>query len=302
MMFNIVSKRSWFFRISAVLILVSVVMLIAFGLEPGIDFTGGSELTLNFEQDILQEDLEEEMVNLGYTAEVLFSEGNFLVRTVKLTAVEKADLEEALTARFGAVNISRFENINPIIAEETARIAAVAVVVAAIGILIYITWAFHRMPKPFHYGTCTIIALVHDILLVLGIFSVLGAILKWEIDLTFIIGVLAVIGYSVNNTVVVFDRIRENLHRGISANFEVVVNSSLIETLSRSLNTSLTTLVMVLALQLFVGVSIQNFAVVLLIGILAGTYSSLFVAPLLLVAWERGELSRLTRWLPLARR
>jgi len=302
MMFNIVNKRSWFFIISTVLILVSVVMLIAFGLEPGIDFASGSELTISFEEEVADADLEEELVNLGYTAEVEFSEGDFLIRTVELTSAEKESLKEALTGSFGVLAERGFENVNPIIAEETARIAAIAVAVAAVGILIYITWAFHRMPKPFHYGTCAIIALVHDILLVLGIFSILGAILKWEIDLTFIIGVLAVIGYSVNNTVVVFDRIRENIRRGISANFEIVVNSSLIETLSRSLNTSLTTLIVVLALQLFVGMSIQNFAVVLLVGVVAGTYSSLFIAPLLLVAWEKGELSRLTRWLPLARR
>ena len=126
----------------------------------------------------------------------------------------------------------------------------------------------------------------------LGIFSILGGILNWEINLMFITGILAVIGYSVNNTVVIFDRIRENLTKGISPDFEVVVNTSLVETLSRSLNTSLTTLFVVLALLLFVGASIQNFAVVLLIGIVAGTYSSLCIAPQLLIVWERGEWGR----------
>jgi len=302
MMFNIVGKRAWFFSISGVLILVSAIVLVVFGLKPGIDFASGSITTLSFEQAVLQEDLEEELANLGYTAaEVEESEGNFLISTVQLNTAEKAELEESLEARFGAVTEKSFESVDPIIATETARIAGIAVAVAAVGILLYITWAFHRMPKPFHYGTCAIIALVHDVLVVLGIYSIFGAMLNWEIDLKFIIGVLAVIGYSVNNTVVVFDRIRENLQRGISANLDVVVNSSLIETLSRSLNTSLTTLVVVLALQLFVGVQIQNFAVVLLIGILAGTYSSLFVAPLLLVSWEKGEWGRLIRQLPLAR-
>jgi preprotein translocase subunit SecF len=159
--------------------------------------------------------------------------------------------------------------------------------------MLYITWAFRKMPKPFHYGVCAIIALVHDVVVVLGIFAILGAILNWEINLMFITGVLAVIGYSINNTVVVFDRIRENLKRGVSGNFEMVVNNSLVETMSRSVNTSFTTMLVVLALLLFVGATIQNFALVLLIGIIAGTYSSLFIAPNLLVIWERGEWGRL---------
>ena len=136
----------------------------------------------------------------------------------------------------------------------------------------------------------------------LGVFAILGGALDWEINLMFVTGILAVIGYSVNNTVVVFDRIRENLTRDSRSDFEVVVNSSLVETLSRSLNTSLTTLFVVLALLLFVGASIQNFAVVLLIGIIAGTYSSLCIAPQLLVVWRKGEWRRFTSWLPIARK
>ncbi|TES83455.1 MAG: protein translocase subunit SecF, partial [Dehalococcoidia bacterium] len=179
------------------------------------------------------------------------------------------------------------------VAAETARNAIIAVGIAAAGILLYITWAFRKMPKPFHYGVCAIIALVHDVVVVVGIFAILGAIMNWEINLMFITGVLAVIGYSINNTVVVFDRIRENLKRGISANFEMVVNNSLVETLSRSMNTSLTTMLVVVALLLFVGATIQNFAIVLLIGIITGTYSSLFIAPNLLIIWEKGEWGRL---------
>jgi preprotein translocase subunit SecF len=178
------------------------------------------------------------------------------------------------------------------VAAETARNAAIAVAVAAIGILLYITWAFRRMPNPFRYGACAIVALIHDALVALGAFSILGGILGWEINLMFITGILAVIGYSVNNTVVVFDRIRENLTKDTKSDFEVVINNSLVETLSRSLNTSLTTLLVVLALLFFVGASIQNFAVVLLIGIIAGTFSSLCIAPPLLVVWKNDEWGR----------
>ncbi len=295
-MFDIVGKRLWFLLISGILILISVVALGTLGLRPGVDFASGSLTTLSFEQEVSPGELEEELTSLGYTGDVERNpQGDLLIRTVQLTAGKKAELKENLTARFGTNTEKSFENVDPVIATETARIAAIAVGVAAVGILLYITWAFRRMPKPFRYGTCAIIALVHDMLVVLGVFSIFGAVLNWEINLMFITGILAVIGYSVNNTVVVFDRIRENLRRGVSANFGVVVNNSLVETLSRSLNTSLTTLLVVLALLFFVGVSIQNFAVVLLIGVIAGTYSSLFVAPQLLVVWEKREWGRLIR-------
>jgi preprotein translocase subunit SecF len=200
-----------------------------------------------------------------------------------------------LSARFGGLEETEFSSVSPMVATETARNAIIAVAVAAVGVLLYITWAFRRMPNPFRYGTCAVIALIHDAVVAMGVFSILGGILGWEINLMFITGILAVIGYSVNNTVVVFDRVRENLTKGISPHFEVVVNSSLVETLSRSLNTSLTTLLVVVALLLFVGASIQNFAVVLLVGIIAGTYSSLFIAPMLLVVWEKGEWNRFLR-------
>jgi preprotein translocase subunit SecF len=152
------------------------------------------------------------------------------------------------------------------------------------------------MPKPLRYGACAIVALLHDTLVVMGGFAIIGGILGWEVNLMFITGLLAVIGYSVNNTVVIFDRIRENLLRGISPDFDVVVNSSLVQSLTRSLNTSLTTIIVVLALLLFVGATIQNFSAVLLMGIVAGTFSSLFIAPSLLVIWEKGEWRRFLPW------
>ena len=301
MMFDITGKRFRFLIVSVVVLLLCVISLAVFGLKPGIDFSSGSITTLSFEQEVDKDELEQELTALGYTSASIERNpgGDFLIRTVELTIAEKAQLKDNLAAKFGPVNERSFEKVDPVIAKETARIAAIAVAVAALGILIYVTWAFRRMPKPFRYGTSAIIALIHDALVALGVFSVLGALLNWEITLMFIIGILAVIGYSVNNTVVVFDRIRENLGLRVSPKFEIVVNSSLVGTLGRSLNTSLTTLFVVLALLFIVGASIQNFAVVLLVGIIAGTYSSLFVAPLLLVVWERGEWGRFIQWLPL---
>jgi preprotein translocase subunit SecF len=212
---------------------------------------------------------------------------------------EKEQLEADLENRFGTLTENGFVNVDPITASQTVNIAAIAIAVASVGIMLYVTWAFRRMPKPFRYGTCAIIALLHDALIALGVFAIIGGILGWEVNLMFITGILAVIGYSVNNTVVIFDRIRENLISGTTSDFNAIVNKSLIESLTRSINTSLTTLIVVLALLLFVGSTIQNFSVVLLIGIIAGTFSSLFVAPSLLVAWESGEWRRLIRWLPL---
>ena len=258
-------------------------------------------MTVNFEQEVSQGELRQGLADLGYTNVIIQQTGedDFFIRTRGLSGPEKTALEEALAGRFGELEEREFSSVSPMVATETANNAAIAVAIAAIGILLYVTWAFRRMPKPFHYGTCAIIALVHDALVALGVFSILGAVFGWEINLMFITGILAVIGYSVNNTVVVFDRIRENLVRGVSHDFEVVVNNSLVESLGRSINTSLTTLFVVLALFLFVGASIQNFAVVLLVGIIAGTFSSLCIAPTLLVVWEMGEWGRFIKWFPL---
>jgi len=306
-MFDITGKRFLFLLISEALILIGIISLVVFPLKPGIEFSSGSMMTVSFAQEVEEVDqgeLKQELVNLGYANAIIqrTGEGNdFLIRTRELTGEDKAALESALAARFGSLTEREFYSVSPRVAGETVENAAIAVAVAAVGILLYITWAFRRMPRPLHYGTCGIIALVHDVVVVVGIFCILGAIMDWEINLMFITGVLAVIGYSINNTVVVFDRIRENLTRGISPDFEVVVNTSLVETLSRSLNTSLTTIFVVLALLLFVGASIQNFAMVLLIGIVTGTYSSLCIAPTLLIVWERREWGRLVQWLPLPR-
>ena len=290
-MLDITGKRSLFLIISEIIVLIGIIALVVFGLKPGIEFSSGSLLTLSFEQEVEQSELKEELVNLGYGNVIVqrTGAGDFFIRTQELSAEERLALEENLSARFGALTEREFYSVSSMVAGETVNNAVIAVAVAAVGILLYITWAFRRMPKPFHYGICAIIALVHDVILVTGIFAILGAIMNWEINLMFITGVLAVIGYSINNTVVVFDRIRENQRRGVSPDFEMVVNNSLVGTLSRSLNTSLTTLFVVLALLLFVGASIQNFALVMLIGIIVGTYSSLFVAPTLLIIWERGE-------------
>lgn len=302
-MFDLVGKRFRFFLISAVVILIGIISLLTFGLKMGIEFSSGSLLTVDFEQDVAQGELKEALVDLGYDNVIIqrTGAGDYLIRTEELSAESKAEMEAGLEARFGNLTEPEFSSVSPLIATETLRTAVIAVAIAALGILFYVTWAFRRMPKPFHYGTCAIIALTHDAVVALGVFSILGGILNWQVNMMFITGILAVIGYSVNNTVVIFDRIRENIRLDINANFETVVNNSLVETLGRSVNTSLTTLVVVLALLFFVGATIQNLVAVLIIGIIAGTFSSICIAPTLLVVWDKKEWGRFISWLPFAR-
>ena len=294
MTFDIIGKRFWFFFISGVLIILSIVSLATVGLKSGIEFSSGSLLTVRFEEPVEYAQFKQELASIGYTDAIIqrTGEGEFLIRTHELSELEKNQITEALTTRFGNLSEPQFYSVSPMVAGETARNAAIAVVVAMAGILLYVTWAFRRMPKPFRYGTSAVIALAHDALIALGVFSIFGAILGWQINLMFITGILAVTGYSINNIIVIFDRIRENVRLGVSDDFEVVVNNSLVETLGRSLNTSITTLIVLIALLLFVGSTIQNFVIVLLVGIIAGTFDSVCVAPSLLVVWDKGEWGR----------
>jgi len=289
-MFDFVGKKRWFLLVSAIFIAAGIVSLaLPGGVRPGIDFEGGMSATIGPREggSLERETVEETLIDLGYSEAARriqeLSEGDFFIRTRELGAEEQQELRDALE---GIGEIRGFGSISAVIAGETVRNAGIAVGVAAIAILLYITWAFRSMPNPFRYGTCAIIALIHDILVVLAIFSFLGRALNWEIDPMFITACLAVIGYSVNNTIVVFDRLRENIARGAATDFGTLVNLSLTGTLGRSLNTSATTVLAVLAVYLFVGGSIRTFAMALFVGIIAGTYSSLFIASELLVLWE----------------
>lgn len=294
-MFDIVGKRLWYFLISGVASLIAIVALATFGLTPGIQFSSGSIVTLRFEQKVDPIELQQELTSLGFSGAIVqtTATGDYFIRTRELTGTERTTLESALQAKFGALTETEFNSVSPMVASETVRNAAIAVAVSAIGILLYLTWAFRKMPNPLRYGSCAIVTLLHDVLIAVGVFSILGAVLGWEVDLMVITAILAIVGYSVNNNCVVFDRIRENWLKGMSADFEIVVNNSLVQTLGRCLNTNLTTAFALLALLLFVGASIQNFAVVFLAGLIAGTFSSTFVAPALLVVWEKGTWGRL---------
>ncbi len=299
-MIDIIGKRRWFFLISGIAILLSIIFLAVFGLKPGLEFSSGSSITLSFDQTVDPGAFKEELANLGYGNSIVQTTGggDFIIRTVALNDDARQQLEAGLTAKFGTLTEQSFQTVEPVIARQTSRTTIIALVVATFLMLLYIIFAFRRVPKSFRYGTTFTIALVHDVLITAGVFSLLGVLAGWEIDLMFITGVLAVIGVSIDNTIVVFDRIRENVRKGISSNFEVVANYSIVETLSRCLNTTMTIVITTAVLLLFVGGSIQNFVWVLLIGTIVGTFDSVFVAPSLLVVWEQGEWGKLLRSSP----
>ncbi len=293
-MINIIGKRQRFLLLSGIMLLACIVFLGVFGLKPGVEFSSGTLLTVGFDEEVPRNELIQEVASLGYPTAVIQHTGeDYLIRLPELSDRAKTELQSGLEAKFGKLNVRGFDIVSPLVATETTRNAIIAVALSSIGILLYVWWAFRRMQNSLRYGACAIIALVHDVLVSMGVFAILGALLGWEINLMFVTGVLAVIGYSVNDTVVIFDRIRENSLRYPKMNFETIVNNSVVETLSRALNTSITTIFGILALLLFVGSTIQNFVVVLFIGVTAGTYSSICLSPSLLVMWKKHELGKL---------
>ena len=297
-MIDFVGKRKWYFLVSGIIILIGVIFLLSVGLQRGIEFTGGTMVTVSFEQAVTQEELREELAVLGHDDAIIQWSDDaqaFVIRTTELSEEDIVVMQNALAEAFGTLTIVEVYAISGSIASDIEGNAMIAVIVAAIGILLYITWAFRRLMRPFRYGVCAIVALLHDVIIVLGIFSVLGVIFDMEIDAMFIVGVLTIIGYSVNDTIVVFDRIRENSLKSPGTPLATTVNNSIMETLGRSLNTAITTLFVILALLFIGGATIHNFALVLLIGVISGTYSSIFIASQLLVAWESGAFGRLFR-------
>ncbi|MCI0440667.1 MAG: protein translocase subunit SecF [Chloroflexi bacterium] len=305
---DFVSKRNLFFLMSLAFILPGVVFLIiAPGLKPGIDFTGGSSMTVAF-QEAAAPDLSgvrSVMIEVGQPQSIVQDLGvdinsetgqperSFFIRTKTLDESGRGTIENALNAAFNTeVRFASFDQVSPAVARETVIYSIYAVLAATAGIFAYIWWAFRTVSKPFRYSVAAVVALIHDVLMVIGIFAILGELADIEVNTMFLIALLTVIGYSVNDTVVVFDRIRENVLTYTNRPFAQVVNLSIGETMGRSLNTSLAFLFTVLALTLFGGQTIRTFLFVLLIGIVAGTYSSIAIASQILVAWEEGDFGR----------
>jgi preprotein translocase subunit SecF len=304
-MIDFVGKKRWFFLTSWILVIVGIASLVISQIQLGTplrlgpDFAGGTSMTLQFDPAVEQSQLREEMSKLGYDEATIQNAGggSFIIHTKDITSDEARALAQELGVELNSqVEVTDYYLASATVGAATARSALIAVIVASIAMLFYIVWAFRRMPKPFRWGSCAVIALIHNVFIIVGIFSFLGWLAGVEIDALFITGLLTIVGYSVNNIVVVFDRIRENVSRHLRPDFAATVNDSLIDTLARCLNTALTTLFVLLALFLFGGATIHYFVLVLLLGVIIGTYSSVCIAGQLLVVWEKGDWSALLPW------
>ncbi len=292
-MLDFAAKRRWFLLVS--LIIMALGAILAFtpgGLRLGWDFKGGFQLMLQPNEGTgvgLVADRLGEMGYGGMSGRIQETGGNLLIRMGEISGDEQAALKAGLSD-IGTVLEGETGIISAAIAARTTRDAAIAVSVALVLVLVYITFAFRRVPHSFRYGVAAVVALVFNILTTFGIFALVGRFADWEVDPLFITALLAVIGYSVNDGIVVLDRVRENKARGIGGgDYDALVNFSISETLVRSLNTGMATLLCILAVYLIVGGPVRSFLMALLVGIVAGTYSSIFVAAELLVMWEHGD-------------
>jgi preprotein translocase subunit SecF len=295
-MLNFAAKRQWFLMTALILIVVGLVL--AFtpgGLRLGWDFRGGFQVMLEPNEETTIDTVNDKLDELGYggvAGGIQETGGNYLIRMGDLSEDEQDALKAGL-GEIGTVLEDETGYISPAIASRTTRDAAIAVSVALALMLVYITWAFRKVPHSFRYGTAAVVALLFNVVVTLGIYSIMGRLLGWEVDPLFITALLAIIGYSVNDGIVVLDRIRENKARGMGGDYDSLVNFSISETLVRSLNTGMATLLAILAVYLIVGGPIRSFLMALFVGIVAGTYSSIFVAGQLLVMWEHGDWIKL---------
>lgn len=295
-MLNIIKHKNIFFLISGLVIIPGIISLILWGMRPGIDFTGGTLLELSV-KDAQKEDVkkifEGQKIEVGSIQDT--GTQTYLFRSKPISNEQHQKLLTEIKKAYPGAQETRFETVGPTIGKETTTNAAKAVVVASVMIILYISWAFRHIPKPYSswsFGIAAVAALIHDALLVIGVFSLLGHYWNVEVDSLFITALLTVMGFSVHDTIVVFDRIRENLRRMRGVPFDHIVNDSIVQTMVRSVSTSLTVIFTLVALVLFGGESIRWFVVALLIGIISGTYSSIFNAAPLLVAWEEWKEKR----------
>jgi preprotein translocase subunit SecF len=292
---NIIGKKYIYFAISLLVMIPGLIALSLWGLKLSIDFTGGSRLSYQIPSekvatvDTTMQNISK-LVGATLIGKVQVTDKDtYSFRTKSLVQQQHQNMAKLIQARYPTSREVSYETVGPVIGGETTANAFKSVLVAALLIVFYVAWSFRNVPKPassWRFGVCTIAALLHDVLVVVGIFAILGHFFNVEIDSLFITAVLTVIGFSVHDTIVVFDRIRENLRKMGNVPFEIVVNESIVQTFARSLNTSFTVLLVLFALFLFGGESVKWFVVALLVGILSGTYSSIFNAAPLLVWWE----------------
>ncbi|HET9947249.1 MAG TPA: protein translocase subunit SecF [Patescibacteria group bacterium] len=291
---NIIGKKNWYFALSLLVIIPGLLSLMFWGLRLSIDFTGGTQIKLTSSVAVSsqqQQTLRSIFQEQGVRIEVLQVSGQEItIKTPPIDSKKHIQLLSAIAQKDATqLREEEYTTVGPTIGSETTTNAIIGILLASLLIVLYIAWSFREIPKPassWRFGVCAIIALLHDALVLLGIFSLLGHFFGVEVDSLFVTAILTVIGFSVHDTIVVFDRIRENLKKMGATSFAHVVNESLLQTMTRSLNTSLTVILVLFALLLFGGESTRWFIAALLIGIVSGTYSSIFNAAALLVAWQ----------------
>lgn len=276
---DIIGKRKFWYTVSAAILVPGLILLAVFGLELGMDFTGGAEASIV--TDISEQEVRQIVQKEGVSdPSITGTKDGYQVRYA-----EDIDVEAAL-AGHDDINVKRFDRVGPSISQDLAVNSLISLAAVSLAITLYVAFSFRKVEFPFRFGAMAIVALLHDALFVLGLFSLLGVLFGIEVDAFIVTAVLTVIGFSVHDTIVVFDRLRENLlrHKG---SFEEIVNNSVNEVMGRSLNTSITTVLVLLALFLFGGTSTVNFVLALLLGMVSGTYSSIFIAAPLLVSWQQ---------------
>jgi preprotein translocase subunit SecF len=293
--YNIISKRKYFYIISGTLMILSIISISVWGLRYGLDFTGGTLMTVKSDQTITTDQVKSAVASAGISdSTVTQSQGGiFLIRYKDSSDDKNKEVLAKLQEKFPGIKNTSLDYTGSSISSELKTKSVWALLIAVVGIALYIAYAFRKVSRPvesWKYGVGAVVALIHDVLITVGIFAVLGHFLNMEIDTTFIAALLTILGFSVHDTIVVYDRTRENLMRSSGKeDFSEVVNRSLNETMARSINTSLTVIVTLLAIFIFGGESIKTFTLALLIGIGFGTYSSIFVASALMVDWWRIE-------------
>ncbi len=294
-MLNILGKRYWFFALSLVVIVSGIILLAVKPLPLSIDFKGGTILELQFTSKTLPstEQVKKVFDNIGITDSQIQTSGNdtLILRSSELSESQRQTvISEVSALSEKEVIVLKSDTVGPSIGQGVAKRALLAVAIAAIAVVIYITFAFRGVQHAFRYGICAIIAMVHDVLIVIALTGYGSTFWGWQIDSLYLTALLTVIGFSVQDKIVVFDRIRENSGIYRKLDFETLANHSIVQTLQRSINTQLMTVeFLLLALALFGGVTLREFAVILLVGLLSGTYSSIFIAAPILVVWEKKE-------------
>ncbi|MBL8100194.1 MAG: protein translocase subunit SecF [Anaerolineales bacterium] len=292
---NILSKRYYFFAFSLILIISGLTLLAINGVPLSLDFTGGTLFEVQFENgktpdtSTILSIYEDSNID---DAQITSTEiGSVIIRSSFLTnEVRDEVLKDLKTASDSEVTVIRFDSVGPSIGRQVTQRAAIAVAVASILVVLFIIWSFRKVENAFRYGVCAILAMLHDIAIIFSITGIGAYFFNWQVDSLFLTALLTVIGFSMQDTIVVFDRIRENSNILRRLEYEKLVNHSIVQTLQRSINTQLMTVeFLLLALALFGGVTLQEFAIVLLVGLLSGTYSSIFVAAPILVVWEKRE-------------